>query len=79
MTSNGSSGGGQPGARAGLDLQHSHNPPPAYNPPVVWQRNYYEHVIRNDEELNRIREYIMCNLSRWDTDKENPNVVVPEE
>jgi REP element-mobilizing transposase RayT len=24
----------------------------------VWQRNYYEHVIRGDEELNHVREYI---------------------
>lgn len=27
----------------------------------VWQRNYYEHVVRNEEELNRIREYILGN------------------
>jgi len=27
----------------------------------VWQRNYYEHIIRNEEELNRIREYIITN------------------
>jgi len=39
----------------------------------VWQRNYYEHIIRNDEELNRIREYIICNPARWDSDPENPN------
>ncbi|MDA8216790.1 MAG: hypothetical protein M0Z94_04150 [Dehalococcoidales bacterium] len=38
----------------------------------VWQRNYYEHVVRNDEELNRIREYIMTNPPRWALDRENP-------
>ena len=38
----------------------------------VWQRNYYEHVIRNDYELNRIREYIINNPMRWDTDEYNP-------
>jgi len=38
----------------------------------VWQRNYYDHVIRNDGELNRIRQYIQENLSRWAEDSENP-------
>ncbi|MBI4776817.1 MAG: transposase [Deltaproteobacteria bacterium] len=42
----------------------------------VWQRNYYEHIIRNDDELNRIREYIVDNPAQWETDRENPNVVV---
>lgn len=40
----------------------------------VWQRNYYEHVIRNDESLNRIRQYITDNPSRWHEDPENPDV-----
>jgi putative transposase len=39
---------------------------------VVWQRNYYEHVIRNDEELQRIREYIVNNPTQWALDRENP-------
>jgi putative transposase len=38
----------------------------------LWQRSYYEHVIRNDEALNRIREYIRYNPQRWDLDRENP-------
>ncbi len=45
----------------------------------VWQRNYYacpdeigEHIIRNDESLNRIREYIQTNPIHWEEDKENP-------
>jgi hypothetical protein len=38
MTSSGNSGGNQPGARTGLNLQHSHNPPPAYDPPVVCEK-----------------------------------------
>ena len=37
-----------------------------------WQRNYYEHIIRNEDELNKIREYIQNNPLRWDLDKENP-------
>ncbi|MBI4773839.1 MAG: transposase [Deltaproteobacteria bacterium] len=41
----------------------------------IWQRNYYEHIIRNDDELNRIREYIANNPAQWETDRENPNVV----
>ena len=39
-----------------------------------WQRNYYEHIIRNDNELNEIREYIRNNPLSWDLDKENPDV-----
>lgn len=42
----------------------------------VWQRNYYEHIIRNDDELNRIREYIANNPAKWAEDKENPGNVV---
>jgi len=37
----------------------------------VWQRNYWEHVIRNENELNRIREYIINNPLQWEMDKEN--------
>jgi REP element-mobilizing transposase RayT len=40
----------------------------------VWQRNYYEHIIRNDETMNRIRQYITDNPANWETDKENPNM-----
>lgn len=39
----------------------------------VWQRNYYEHIIRNDESLNRIRQYIAENPLRWEVDRENPH------
>ncbi|HLG93855.1 MAG TPA: transposase [candidate division Zixibacteria bacterium] len=37
----------------------------------VWQRNYYEHVIRDEESLNKIREYIIHYLARWEYDLEN--------
>ena len=37
-----------------------------------WQRNYYEHVIRSEESLNRIRQYIIDNPARWAFDRENP-------
>jgi putative transposase len=38
----------------------------------LWQRNYYERVIRNDAELSAIREYIRLNPQQWLDDKENP-------
>jgi putative transposase len=37
-----------------------------------WQRNYYDHIIRNEDELNKVREYIQTNPLRWHLDKENP-------
>jgi putative transposase len=37
-----------------------------------WQRNYYEHVIRNDNDLDRIRGYIATNPPRWALDRDNP-------
>lgn len=38
----------------------------------VWQRGYYEHVIRNELELDEIRRYIAENPQKWELDKENP-------
>ncbi len=38
----------------------------------LWQRNYFERVIRNERELERIREYIATNLLKWALDRENP-------
>jgi REP element-mobilizing transposase RayT len=38
----------------------------------VWQRNYYERVIRNEYELSRAREYIVNNPQKWSLDRENP-------
>jgi REP element-mobilizing transposase RayT len=35
----------------------------------VWQRNYYEHIIRSDRSLDRIREYIAGNPARWAEDR----------
>jgi putative transposase len=40
----------------------------------VWQRNYYEHIIRDRKSLNAIREYIESNPSQWGQDPENPAV-----
>ena len=44
---------------------------PAF-PGRLWQRNYYEHVVRNEDEMNRIREYIDGNPQNWETDEDNP-------
>ncbi len=38
----------------------------------VWQRNYYERIIRNDNELIHIREYVHHNARLWKSDKNNP-------
>lgn len=43
---------------------------------AVWQRNYYERVIRNEDELNRIREYIAVNPAKWTADRENPAAIL---
>jgi putative transposase len=40
---------------------------------TVWQRNYYEHVIRDEEELIAIADYIKCNPALWKLDRENPD------
>lgn len=44
----------------------------------VWQRNYFEHVIRDGDSLNRIRQYILDNPTRWEFDRENPAALKPE-
>jgi putative transposase len=38
----------------------------------LWQRNYYEHIIRNERELDDIRQYIVDNPAKWHEDVENP-------
>lgn len=37
----------------------------------VWQRNYYEHIIRNGSALKHIRQYILNNPKNWETDENN--------
>ena len=41
-------------------------------PGRLWQRNYFEHIIRDEEALNRVRQYIERNPIDWDMDPENP-------
>jgi REP element-mobilizing transposase RayT len=47
-------------------------------PDRLWQRNYYEHIIRDEESLNRIRQYIVDNPACWAMDRENSQAVTPE-
>ena len=41
------------------------------NPIVIWQKGYYEHVIRTDHELVQIGDYILNNPAQWQWDREN--------
>jgi REP element-mobilizing transposase RayT len=43
----------------------------------VWQRGYYEHVIRNDCSLDRIRAYLAANPANWELDREHPATTSP--
>ena len=43
------------------------------NPNFTWQPRYYDRIIRNKNELNRIREYIINNPLKWELDRNNPN------
>jgi len=38
----------------------------------IWQRNYYEHIIRDEREWARIRAYLEANPANWARDEENP-------
>ena len=45
-------------------------------PGKLWQKNYYDHIIRNEEELSEIREYILNNPLKWIFDEENPDIAI---
>jgi putative transposase len=45
---------------------------PGTDRPAVWQRNYYEHIIRNEREWDRIRKYILENPTLWAQDQLHP-------
>ncbi len=38
----------------------------------LWQRNYYEHIIREENELTNVQQYIIKNPQKWEFDNENP-------
>ncbi len=39
---------------------------------AIWQRNYYEHIIRDERDLTRVREYISHNAMKWEEDENHP-------
>ena len=39
----------------------------------LWQRNYYEHIIRNQDAMDKIRQYIVNNPLSWENDRLHPN------
>lgn len=39
----------------------------------LWQRNYYEHVVRDEADMKRIQKYMSENALKWDLDQLNPN------
>ena len=39
----------------------------------LWQRNYYEHIIRNQNAMDKIRQYIVNNPLSWDLDQLHPH------
>ncbi|MBC8076403.1 MAG: transposase [Chloroflexales bacterium] len=43
----------------------------------LWQRNYYEHIVRDDDDLRRIRSYIVANPARWP--QQSPSSAIAEE
>lgn len=59
-------------AVAYLNWRIQQNPEPV---PPIWQRGYYDRVIRNERELNAIRLYIEQNSHRWEEDRDNLDVL----
>ena len=43
---------------------------------TIWQRGYYERIVRNERELNAIRHYIECNPIRWQEDRDNLDALI---
>jgi len=53
------------------------NPQPIKGP--VWQKNYYERVVRNEDELTRVREYVVGNPLKWGNDPYNRDRIIEPE
>jgi putative transposase len=43
----------------------------------IWQRGYHDHIVRHENDLTRIREYIQSNPTQWALDNENPDKPIP--
>jgi REP element-mobilizing transposase RayT len=48
-------------------------------PGRLWQRNYFDRVIRNEKELDQIREYIFDNPEKWEIDGDKTEIFIPKE
>jgi len=47
-------------------------------PGRFWQRNYYEHIIRNEHDLDQIRQYVVDNPAKWEEDEYNPHQIAED-
>jgi putative transposase len=54
-------------------VRQEHNLPPV----ELWQRGFYEHIVRDENDLNRIRRYIIENPQNWDADENHPSQKKP--
>jgi len=43
---------------------------------VIWQKSFYDHIIRNEESLDKIRQYIRDNPKNWNKDRNNPKNII---
>jgi len=43
---------------------------------LIWQRNYYEHIVRNNFEYKQIIQYIETNPLKWQEDQLHPSIIV---
>jgi putative transposase len=41
-----------------------------------WQKSFYDHIIRDEKALRKIREYIYYNVDKWEQDEENPQNII---
>jgi putative transposase len=48
--------------------RHSRNANPEYRDITIWQGRFHDHIIRNEPDLNRIREYVQNNPALWEAD-----------
>ena len=48
---------------------------PGMNGRPIWQRNYYEHIIRDEASMRRIEDYIQNNPRRWEQDQLHPQAL----
>jgi putative transposase len=59
---------------AGFKASVTHRAEHEFNSGNTWQHNYYEHIIRDQADYERISGYIIDNPANWDQDDENPKV-----